>query len=37
MAAHVRLKNEFTEDENYHNLMRLICFNGEIWKIIPKL
>ena len=20
MAAHARLKNEFTEDENYHNL-----------------
>ena len=22
MAAHVRLKNQFTEDEKYHNLMR---------------
>ena len=22
MAAHVRLKNEFTEGEKYHNLMR---------------
>ena len=22
MAAHARLKNEFTEDEKYHNLMR---------------
>ena len=22
MAAHARLKNKFTEDENYHNLMR---------------
>ena len=21
MAAHARLKNEFTEDEKYHNLM----------------
>ena len=21
MAAHVRLKNEFTEDEKYHNLI----------------
>ena len=21
MAGHVRLKNEFTEDEKYHNLM----------------
>ena len=27
MAAHARLKNEFTEDEKYHNLMRwLILF-----------
>ena len=26
MAAHARLKNEFTEDEKYHNLMTwLIC------------
>ena len=23
MAAHLRLKNEFTEDEKYHNFMRL--------------
>ena len=28
MAAHARLKNEFTEDEKYHNLMSwLICSN----------
>ena len=29
MAAHARLKNEFTEDEKYHNLMILLkcsCF-----------
>ena len=27
MAAHVCLKNEFTEDEKYHNLMKwLKCF-----------
>ena len=27
MAAHARLKNEFTEDEKYHNLIRwLILF-----------
>ena len=24
MAAHARLKNEFTEDEKYHNLMTLL-------------
>ena len=29
MAAHAHLKNEFTEDEKYHNLMRwLILFKG---------
>ena len=27
MAAHVRLKNEFTEDEKYHNLMRWLIFS----------
>ena len=28
MAAHARLKNKFTEDEKYHNLMRwLIVFH----------
>ena len=27
MAAHMRLKNEFTEDEKYHNLVRwLNCY-----------
>ena len=26
MAAHARLKNEFTEDEKYHNLIRLQNF-----------
>ena len=26
MAAHARLKNEFTEDEKYHNLMRRLNF-----------
>ena len=32
MAAHARLKNEFTEDEKCHNLMSwLICFIGSIW------
>ena len=24
MAAHVRLKNEFMDDEKYHNLMRCL-------------
>ena len=24
MAVHARLKNEFTEDEKYHNLMTLL-------------
>ena len=27
MAAHVRLKNEFTEDEKCHNLMMAYFFN----------
>ena len=26
MAAHARLKNEFTEDEKYHNLMRGLIY-----------
>ena len=26
MAAHARLKNEFTEDEKYHNLMTWLKF-----------
>ena len=26
MAAHARLKNEFTEDEKYHNLMRWLKY-----------
>ena len=26
MAAHARLKNEFTEDEKYHNLMPWLIF-----------
>ena len=26
MAAHARLKNEFTEDEKYHNLMRWLIY-----------
>ena len=26
MAAHVRLKNEFTEGEKYHNLMRCMVY-----------
>ena len=27
MAAHAQLKNEFMEDEKYHNVMtRLICY-----------
>ena len=30
MAAHARLKNEFREDDKYHNLMRwLICFHSK--------
>ena len=26
-AAHARLKNEFTEEEKYHNLMRWLNYN----------
>ena len=26
MAAHARLKNELTEDEKYHNLMRWLIY-----------
>ena len=26
MAAYARLKNEFTEDEKYHNLMSWLIF-----------
>ena len=33
MAVHVHLKNEFTEDEKYHNLMRwLILWLSCIWQ-----
>ena len=28
MAAHARLKNEFTDDEKYHNLMSWLKFCG---------
>ena len=32
MAAHVRLKNELTEDEKYYNLMTwLISAFGMVW------
>ena len=39
MAAHARLKNEFTEDEKYHNLMSWLVYaywdtdarNKELW------
>ena len=35
MAAHARLRNEFMEDEKYHNLMAwLICYYGELTKLI---
>ena len=29
MSAHARLKNEFTEDEKYHNLLRwlILCIS----------
>ena len=30
MAAHARLKNEFTEDEKYHNLMRWLNSSSDI-------
>ena len=33
MAAHVRLKNEFTEDEKYHSLMRWL----KIFNVLEKL
>ena len=35
MAAHARLKNGFTEDEKYHNLMsELIFFQKiEVWQL----
>ena len=29
MAAHAHLKNEFTEDKKYHNLMRWIIYQSE--------
>ena len=28
MAAHARLKNEFTEDEKYHNLIRWLIYRS---------
>ena len=32
--AHVRLKNEFTKDEKYHNLMRCLCWGfTALWKV----
>ena len=30
MAAHARLKNEFTEDEKYHNFMSWLKYGSEI-------
>ena len=37
MAWHVRLKNEFTEDEKYHNLLRWLkkekCENKVIYSM----
>ena len=37
MAAHARLKNEFTEDEKYHNLMRWLKYflNMRLEIIVP--
>ena len=35
MVVHVHLKNEFTEDEKYHNLMRWLKYEKpyiEDWK-----
>ena len=29
MAAHARLKDEFTEDEKYHNVMRWLSLSSE--------
>ena len=29
MATHARLKNKFTEDEKYHNLMSWLINNGK--------
>ena len=36
MAAHARLKNKFTQDEKYHNLMRWLndIFFPETWTVI---
>ena len=36
MAAHARLKNEFTEDEKCHNLMHhlFIDFGNEIMQVL---
>ena len=41
MAAHARLKNEFKEDEKYHNLMTWLqyehCGNNTITLLFPNL
>ena len=33
MAAHARLKNEFTEDKKYHNLMTWLIYLGRVKRI----
>ena len=37
MFAHVRLKNEFTEDEKYHNLMSLFVRHKKLFKRVIML
>ena len=32
MAAHARLKNEFTEDKKYHNLMTWLIWERRVWR-----
>ena len=34
MVAHARLKNKFTEDEKYHNLMTLLKYHAEVSSIL---
>ena len=36
MAAHMRLKNEFTEDEKCHNLMRLLKHSHHGVNVVPR-
>ena len=35
IAAHAHLKNEFTEDEKYHNLMSWLLYNSQAAIPVP--